>query len=87
MTENNWYKLKPAIDVNNPMGIVETKHWIVDSDNVDDSIKTLYNKLVTLETEFSDIERTLRGEINYLHAENRKLSNEIADIKQALYFG
>lgn len=103
MTENNWYKLKPAIDVNNPLGYVETDSYnihyndpVLDSDNVKDSIKVkiLYNELMTLKRELSDTERTLRGEINYLHAENRilsdenkKLSDEVNSIKQALYFG
>lgn len=64
-------------------------HSIIDDDNVNDSIKVrvLYNELMQLKTDFSAAERTLRGEINYLQAENNKLSNEIASIKQALYFG
>ena len=62
---------------------------MIDSDNVNDSIKVkiLYNELMQLKTDFSAAEITLRSEINYLHAENKKLSDEIASIKQALYFG
>ena len=64
-------------------------HSILDDDNVNDSIKVkvLYNELMQLKTYFSAAERTLMSEINYLNAENKKLSNEIASIKQALYFG
>ena len=64
-------------------------HSIIDDDNVNDSIKVrvLYNELMQLKTYFSAAERTLMSEINYLNAENKKLSNEIASIKQALYFG
>ena len=71
-------------------------HLIINDDNVNDSIKVkvLYNELMKLKTEFSDMERRLLGEINYLRAknskfeeENKRLSDEIASIKQALYFG
>lgn len=68
---------------------IQYHHSIIDDDNVNDSIKVrvLYNDLMTLKNEFSNTERRLTGEINYLRAENNKLSNEIASIKQALYFG
>lgn len=71
-------------------------HSILDDDNVDDSIKArvLYNELMSLKTKFTVAERRIMGEINYLNAdhrrlveENKKLSDEIASIKQALYFG
>lgn len=61
---------------------------MIDSDNVNDSIKVkiLYNELMTLKDYFSNTEIALRREINSLHDENKKLSDEIASIKQALYF-
>lgn len=75
---------------------IQYHHSIIDSDNVDDSIKVkvLYNELMSLKTEFSAAQRTLMGEISYLNAEyrriideNKKLEDEITAIKQALYFG
>ena len=74
--DNVWYKRR-------------YHHSILDDDNVNDSIKikVLYNELMTLKDEFSNTERRLNGEISYLQAENKKLSDEIASIKQALYFG
>ena len=75
---------------------IQYHHSIIDSDNVDDSIKVkvLYNALRTLRDEFSRSQRNLMGEINYLHSEyrriideNKKLEDEIESIKQALYFG
>lgn len=87
----------------NPMGIVDERridlqyhHSMIDSDNVNDSIKVrvLYNELMTLKEEFSNTERKLLGELSYLNAdhrrlveENKKLEDEITSIKQALYFG
>lgn len=64
-------------------------HSIIDDDNVNDSIKirALYNDLMTLRDSFSNSQRILRTEIDALQAENKKLENEIASIKQALYFG
>ena len=74
--DNVWYKRR-------------YHHSILDDDNVNDSIKikVLYNELMTLKDEFSNTERRLNGEISYLQAENKKLEDEIASIKQALYFG
>lgn len=68
---------------------IQYHNSMIDDDNVNDSIKVrvLYNELMQLKKDFSNTERTLRGEVNYLQAENNKLSNEIASIKQALYFG
>lgn len=68
---------------------IQYHHSMIDDDNVNDSIKVrvLYNELMQLKNEFSNTERRLMGEINYLQAENNKLNNEIASIKQALYFG
>lgn len=71
-------------------------HLIINDDNVNDSIKVkvLYNEFMKLKDEFSSTEKRLLSEINYLNAnyskvsnENKKLSDEIASIKQALYFG
>lgn len=61
---------------------------MIDSDSVDDSIKVkiLYNELMTLKDYISNTERSLRRDINNLHDENKKLSDEIAFIKQSLYF-
>ena len=76
--------------------IMQYNHSIIDDDNVNDSIKVkvLYNELMKLKTQFSITEKRLLGEINYLNAsyskvsnENKKLSDEITSIKQALYFG
>lgn len=75
---------------------IQYNHSIIDSDNVNDSIKVkiLYNELMKLSSEFSNAQRTLMSEINYLHSEyrriiddNEKLKDEITSIKQALYFG
>lgn len=64
-------------------------HSIIDDDNVNDSIKirALYNDLMTLRDSFSNSQRRLRAEIDALQDKNKKLENEIASIKQALYFG
>ena len=67
-------------------------HSIIDDDNVNDSIKVrvLYNELMQLKTELSNAERRmtyLNSNYRNLVEENEKLSNEIASIKQALYFG
>lgn len=64
-------------------------HSIIDDDNVNDSIKVrvLYNELMTLRDTFSNSQRRLRAEINVLQDKNKKLEDEIASIKQALYFG
>lgn len=68
---------------------IQYHHSIIDSDNVNDSIKVkiLYNELMSLKAEFSNAERALRGEISYLQAKNRNLEDEITSIKQTLYFG
>lgn len=68
---------------------IQYRHSILESDNVNDSIKVkiLYNELMTLKTEFSNVERKLMGEISYLQAKNRNLEDEITSIKQTLYFG
>ena len=75
---------------------IQYHHSIIDDDNVNDSIKVkvLYNELMQLKNEFSNTERRLMGEINDLNLdhrrlveENKRLSDEIASIKQALYFG
>lgn len=69
---------------------------MLDSDNVSDSIKVkiLYNELMKLKAELSNERAILRGQINTLNIdnkwfveENKKLSDEVASIKQALYFG
>lgn len=64
-------------------------HSMIDDDKINDSIKVrvLYDELMQVKDYFSNTERALRREINSLHDENEKLSNEIASIKQALYFG
>lgn len=71
-------------------------HSMIDSDNVNDSIKIkiLYNELMKLKTDLAIAERSLMSEINMhnldhrrLVEENKRLSDEIASIKQALYFG
>ena len=67
-------------------------HSIIDDDNVNDSIKVrvLYNELMQLKTELSNAERRvtyLSSNYRNLVEENERLSNEIASIKQALYFG
>lgn len=64
-------------------------HSIIDDDNVNDSIKirALYNDLMTLRDSFSNSQRRLRAEIDALQDKNKKLEDEIASIKQALYFG
>lgn len=76
--------------------IMQYNHSIIDDDNVNDSIKVkvLYDELMKLKTHLYDTERILRNEISYLsaenskfEAENKRLSDEIAFIKQALYFG
>ena len=57
--------------------------------NVNDSIKikVLYNDFMTLRDTFSNSQRRLRAEIDVLQDKNKKLEDEIASIKQALYFG
>lgn len=64
-------------------------HSIIDDDNVNDSIKVrvLYNDFMTLKDAFSNSQRILRAEIDVLQDKNKKLEDEIASIKQALYFG
>ena len=64
-------------------------HSILDDDNVNDSIKikVLYNDFMTLRDTFSNSQRRLRAEIDVLQDKNKKLEDEIASIKQALYFG
>ena len=67
-------------------------HSIIDDDNVNDSInvRVLYNELMHLKTELSNTERRityLNSSFRNLVEENERLSNEIASIKQALYFG
>jgi hypothetical protein len=68
---------------------IQYHHSIIDSDNVNDSIKVkiLYDELMKLKTEFLAEKTTLMGEINYLQDKNKKLEDEVASIKQALYFG
>lgn len=64
-------------------------HSILDDDNINDSIKikVLYNDFMTLRDAFSNSQRRLRAEIDVLQDKNKKLEDEIASIKQALYFG
>ena len=67
-------------------------HSIIDADNVTDSIKVrvLYDELMQLKTDLSNAERRityLNSSYRNLVEENEKLSDEIASIKQALYFG
>lgn len=64
-------------------------HSILDDDNINDSIKikVLYNDFMTLKDAFSNSQRRLRAEIDVLQDKNKKLEDEIASIKQALYFG
>lgn len=75
---------------------IQYHHSIIDSDNVNDSIKVkiLYNELMTVSAALRDTERRLMGEINCLNndhrrlvEENKRLSDEVASIKQSLYFG
>lgn len=75
---------------------IQYNHSMIDSDNVNDSIKVkiLYNELMTLSVALVDTKKRLTSEINCLNndlrrlvEENKKLSDEIASIKQALYFG
>jgi len=75
---------------------IQYNHSMIDSDNVNDSIKVkiLYNELMKLKTDFDNSKRSLIGKINdlifdnkWLVEENKKLSDEVASIKQALYFG
>lgn len=75
---------------------VQYHHSMIDSDNVNDSIKVkiLYNELMKLKAELSNERTILRGQINtltidhkYLVEENKRLSDEVASIKQSLYFG
>lgn len=63
-------------------------HSIID-DKINDSIKVrvLYDELMQVKDALSSSQRALKAEINSLHDENEKLNNEIASIKQALYFG
>ena len=74
--DNVWYKRR-------------YHHSILDDDNVNDSIKikVLYNDFMTLRDTFSNSQRRLRAEIDVLQDKNKKLEDEIASIKQALYFG
>ena len=64
-------------------------HSIIDDDKINDSIKVrvLYDELMQVKDALSSSQRALKAEINSLHDENKKLSDEIASIKQALYFG
>lgn len=64
-------------------------HSILDDDNVNDSIKVkvLYNELMQLKNKLLNSNNMLWNEINLLREDNKKLSDEIASIKQALYFG
>ena len=71
---------------------IQYHHSIIDDDNVNDSIKVrvLYDELMQLKTDLSNAERRityLNSSYRNLVEENEKLSNEIASIKQALYFG
>lgn len=91
------------INAMNAMGPIEGNYYniqyhnsVIDDDNVNDSIKVkiLYNELMKLKTEFDNSTRRLMSEINCLNSDNRRLveenkrlSDEIASIKQAFYFG
>lgn len=68
---------------------IQYHNSMIDSDNVNDSIKVkiLYNELMTLKSYFLGSERRLRAEVDVLQDKNKKLEDEIASIKQALYFG
>lgn len=81
-------KVAPVYPYNVDHYDVQYHNSIIDSDNVNDSIKVkiLYNELMTLRTELSNTERRLMGEINLLRADNKRLSDEVASIKQSLYF-
>lgn len=64
-------------------------HSILDDDNVNDSIKVrvLYNEFMQLKNQLLNSKNMLWNEINLLREDNKKLEDEIASIKQALYFG
>ena len=82
-------KIAPVYPYNVDHYDVQYHHSIIDSDNVNDSIKVkvLYNELMILKNALSNTERRLMGEINILRADNNRLSDEITSIKQTLYFG
>ena len=64
-------------------------HSIIDDDNVNDSIKVrvLYDELMKVKDALSSSQRMLKAEIDVLQDKNKRLEDEIASIKQALYFG
>lgn len=79
-----------ALEINNYD--IQYKHPLLDSDNVNDSIKVriLYNELISVKKNIASLEclvRDLRADINTLRTNNEILNNEITSIKQALYFG
>ena len=85
-----------AMDAMDPIDInyynIQYHNSMIDSDNVNDSIKVkiLYNELMQLKNQLSNAERRityLNSNYRNLVEENERLSNEIASIKQALYFG
>lgn len=68
---------------------IQYHHSIIDSDNVNDSIKVkiLYNELMTLREALANSQGRLKSEVYELQDKNKKLEDEIASIKQTLYFG
>ena len=77
----------------NTMGItdhydVQYHHSMIDSDNVNDSIKVkiLYNELMLLRDAWARTKSDLNDEIRILIDANKRLRDEIDSIKQALYF-
>ena len=64
-------------------------HSIIDDDNVNDSIKVkvLYDELMKVKDALSSSQRMLKAEIDVLQDKNKRLEDEVASIKQALYFG
>ena len=85
------------INAMNAMGTIDRSteynlpyhHSIIDDDKINDSIKIrcLYNELMKLRDSLSNSQKRLIAEIDVLQDKNKKLEDEIASIKQALYFG